>query len=86
MSICAKTSDKNYPHHWKCIETDGHKGCTCDQEYCQVEQCTLEDGTHRVPDGSIAAKDHLEAGGIVLTTYSLGVREIINVVTLPSIK
>jgi len=74
MSICSKTSQKDFPHHWKCIQTDGHVGCTCSQsnDYCKAFECTLADGSRRFPDHSFSAKDHLEAGGMSLAIHSFG--------------
>ena len=63
--LCPKTTRPDFPHHWKCIETNGHKD----------EQCLLADGSHRFPDGSIIAKDTLEKGGFCLVSHHIGVRE-----------
>ncbi len=73
-SICVDTTSSSFPHHWKCIETEGHKGCTCNgtDKYCAAYECTLEDGSHRFPDGSIVSMEHLEAGGISVATHHLG--------------
>ncbi len=72
MSICEKTKVANYPHHWECIETNGHKRCTCspNDARCEAKQCMLIDGSRRVPDGSIISKDHIEAGGLAFTSYN----------------
>ena len=74
MTTCSQTSNEGFPHHWKCIETDGHIGCSCDGngEYCEAYECTLADGSHRCPDGSIAAKAHLEKRGIAVGVRRLG--------------
>ena len=57
--ICIKTTDLNFPHHWKCTEIKGHTGCICDgsmycnNKYCNAYKCKLKDGSKRVPDGSL---------------------------------
>ena len=72
--ICQSTTRDNFPHHWKCIEIDGHKGCSCDSDEnlrCSAYECTLADGSHRCPDGSIVAKSHLESGGVACGVRNL---------------
>jgi len=75
MSVCDKTTRSDYPHHWECIQTDGHKGCNCSDlsnlNYCQAFECLLEDNSRRFPDGSIVARDHLRAGNIAVGVHSL---------------
>jgi hypothetical protein len=76
---CPKTAIKTFPHHWKCIQTEGHIGCTCNNipnKYCSSYECRLEDGSRRVPDGSIAVRDHLEQGKIAVARYDMNKREV----------
>lgn len=60
------TSSQEYPHHWDCKYGDGqgHPG--------NNRQCTVSDGSRRVPDGSIFARDHIKAGGIAIRRHRIG--------------
>ena len=71
---CPRTAVEGFPHHWKCIEPEGHSDCSCHNKgrFCKAYECRLEDGTRRVPDGSIAAKEHLENGGLAIRTIRFG--------------
>ena len=59
-----ETRHPDFPHHWDCIyTTEGHpKG---------ERQCTVTDGSRRVPDGSIAAREHIRAGGLALGVHNV---------------
>lgn len=78
MSKCLKTQKKGFPHHWECVQLEGHVGCSCDnntERRCKAFECTLDDGSHRVPDGSIVAKAHLQKGGLALRSVNLATGE-----------
>jgi len=63
-------SNISFPHHWDCIYTD-EKGHPRGQY-----ECTVSDGTRRVPDGSIVARDHIRRGGMALGRHDLNTGEI----------
>jgi|APFre7841882724_1041349.scaffolds.fasta_scaffold329808_1 hypothetical protein len=76
---CPKTNVEGFPHHWGCIETNGHSGCICNNDndkWCSAHECRLKDGSRRVPDGSIVVKSHLEAGGIALASHNISTGEV----------
>ncbi len=85
--ICDKTSKLGFPHHWRCIESNGHTGCSCDGtgKWCPAYECRLEDGSRRFPDGSIAAKEHLKHGGVAFGIHHTGTGSF-TVVKIPSNK
>jgi len=60
-----KTCDPDFPHHWNCQHAygSGHP----EDKY----ECTVKDGSSRVPDGSITSRSVIEQGGICLTYHSL---------------
>lgn len=64
------TSDKTFPHHWDCVYTE-EKGHPRNQY-----ECTVRDGTRRVPDGSIVARDHIRGGGVALGVHDLNTRKV----------
>jgi hypothetical protein len=83
QSICQRTTENTFPHHWKCLYLEGHPGCTCGndekigcQAYeCYVNKAGLSDNGRRVPDNSGSAREHLEAGNLAVRYVNLGTGE-----------
>ncbi len=76
---CIKTTNEGFPHHWGCIETNGHSECNCNNNtgnWCSAYECRLKDGSRRVPDGSIVMKSHLEEGGIAIVSHNISTGEV----------